>query len=89
MEATFKQVRRIGLIVTGIVLLAVGLVMLVLPGPGALCIVAGLTLLAREFMWAQRALGQVKAVVRYGAELLARGVRLLPRLKLSSLFVDR
>lgn len=42
-------------------LLAAGVVMLVLPGPGWLTIVAGLALLARDFEWARTALDHVKS----------------------------
>lgn len=38
----------------GFILIALGTVMLVTPGPGWLAIAAGLTLLAREYEWARR-----------------------------------
>jgi uncharacterized protein (TIGR02611 family) len=41
--------RRIGVTVAGVVLILVGIVLLVLPGPGMLLIAAGLGLLATEF----------------------------------------
>lgn len=63
MEATIKSVRKIGMTVAGSSLLALGVVMLVLPGPGVLFIIAGLTILAKEFRWAQAALGRVTHVV--------------------------
>jgi uncharacterized protein (TIGR02611 family) len=46
--------------VAGMALVALGLAMLVLPGPGLLTMVAGLTLLAREFRWADQALQGLK-----------------------------
>jgi chromate transport protein ChrA len=60
METTVKSVRKIGMALAGAALLIVGLVMLVLPGPGIPAILGGLTLLAKEFRWAQRLLGRVK-----------------------------
>jgi thiol:disulfide interchange protein len=46
--------------VTGFVLLAAGVAMLALPGPGLLAMVAGLGMLAGEFHWARRLLDRVK-----------------------------
>jgi uncharacterized protein (TIGR02611 family) len=46
----------------GFGLLAAGVTMLVLPGPGWLTIVAGLAILAREFEWARRLLNRLKAI---------------------------
>lgn len=40
--------------VAGFVLLAVGVVLLVLPGPGLLLVLGGLVLLSNEFEWAHR-----------------------------------
>jgi hypothetical protein len=60
MEATIKSVRRIGMTLAGLSLLALGVVMLVLPGPGVLFIIAGLTVLAKQFRWAEAALIRVK-----------------------------
>jgi uncharacterized protein (TIGR02611 family) len=52
--------RRIAVTVAGFVLILGGLAMLVLPGPGILVIVAGLAILATEYVWAQRALNYAK-----------------------------
>jgi uncharacterized protein (TIGR02611 family) len=52
-----RVIRSVG----GFVLLAVGVALLVLPGPGWLLIAAGLALLAPEFTWARWALDKVKA----------------------------
>jgi uncharacterized protein (TIGR02611 family) len=51
---------RIVTIVAGFALLAAGIAMLVLPGPGLLAIFAGLAILAREFHWARRLLDRLK-----------------------------
>ena len=46
--------RRIGVAIAGLVLILVGIVLLVLPGPGLLLIAAGLGLLATEFPFVRR-----------------------------------
>lgn len=48
--------RRMAVSVAGFALVAVGIALLVLPGPGLLLIVAGLAVLATEYVWAQRML---------------------------------
>jgi uncharacterized protein (TIGR02611 family) len=53
---------RLVRIVAGFGLLAAGVAMLALPGPGWLTIAAGLAILAREFEWARRLLNRVKAI---------------------------
>jgi uncharacterized protein (TIGR02611 family) len=55
-----KNGRRIAVSVAGFALVALGLVMLVLPGPGILVVIAGLAVLATEYVWAQRALNYAK-----------------------------
>ena len=52
--------KRIAVSVVGLVLVLLGLAMLVLPGPGLLLIVAGLAVLATEYVWAQRMLNYAK-----------------------------
>ena len=57
---TIEQVRRVFRIVAGFTLLAVGVVMLITPGPGWLVILLGLSLLAAEFIWARRLMDRMK-----------------------------
>jgi len=47
------MVKRFAVTIAGVALLAVGLAMMVLPGPGILLIVAGLAVLATEYVWAR------------------------------------
>lgn len=72
---TLQQAKRFLRIVMGFTLLAIGVVLLVGPGPGWLVILLGLGLLAAEFVWARRLLDRVK---QEGARLrnyvLSRGV---------------
>jgi uncharacterized protein (TIGR02611 family) len=51
---TMKKVKRILIAVAGVTVLAIGIVLLVLPGPAFLVIPAGLAILAIEFAWARR-----------------------------------
>ena len=51
-----RNSKRVGITIGGVVLLILGVVMLVLPGPGLLVIIAGLAVLATEYVWAQRLL---------------------------------
>ncbi|MGB9379220.1 PGPGW domain-containing protein [Candidatus Binatus sp.] len=58
---TLRQARRLIVLVVGMTLLLAGIVLLITPGPGLLVIVAGLSLLAAEFVWARRLLDKIKA----------------------------
>ena len=55
-----KSWKRIAVTTAGGVLVLAGLAFLVLPGPGLLLIIAGLAILATEYVWAQRALQYAK-----------------------------
>jgi uncharacterized protein (TIGR02611 family) len=59
-----RGAKRIGVLVVGLALLVVGIVMLVLPGPGVLVTMAGLALLATEYEWARRLLARVRQHAR-------------------------
>ena len=51
---------RLSVAALGFTVLAVGLVLLVTPGPGLFVIIAGLAILAHEFAWAAKALEKAK-----------------------------
>ncbi len=74
--------RRTGSEILGWTLVAVGIPMMPLPGPGTLVLVAGLALLAPHYTWAQRVLGplKVKAI-----EAARYGVATWPRIVASAL----
>ena len=55
---------RIGVTVLGLAIIAVGIVLLPLPGPGWLIIFAGLGLLATEYEWAARLLRYARDEVK-------------------------
>jgi uncharacterized protein (TIGR02611 family) len=62
-----RWARKGGITVAGLGMLAGGVVMLVLPGPGLAVIVLGLAVLATEYAWAARLL----AVARQRASRVA------------------
>ncbi|SFP25755.1 PGPGW domain-containing protein [Amycolatopsis rubida] len=63
-----KPVRRVLLSVVGGVLVIVGVVLLVLPGPGLLLVLAGLLVLASEFPALQRFVDPVRTRAMQAAE---------------------
>ena len=62
-KLTYKHARRIIVIVVGFSVLAVGLVLLVMPGPAFVVIPVGLAILATEFVWARKLLKRMKDTV--------------------------
>lgn len=64
MQDLTRGAKRIGVLVVGLALLVVGVVMLVLPGPGVLVTMGGLALLATEYEWARRLLARVRQHAR-------------------------
>lgn len=60
----WRQVRRVGAIALGVLLLIAGTVMLVIPGPGIAVIFGGLVLLSSEVPWARTLLRKLRAWVR-------------------------
>lgn len=49
--------------VIGLTVVAIGVLLLVLPGPGLLVIAGGISILALEFAWARRLMRRMKGVV--------------------------
>jgi uncharacterized protein (TIGR02611 family) len=68
----FRNGKRIGVTIVGGILLLVGLVMMVTPGPGILLIIAGLAVLGTEYVWAQRALNYAKEKAQLAKDRLQR-----------------
>ena len=57
------MIRHLKLVITtvvGFTVIAIGVAMLVLPGPGLVVIGLGLLILSAEFVWAKRALDRMK-----------------------------
>lgn len=65
-------VYRVLVAVLGVSVIALGVVLLPLPGPGWLVVFLGLGILATEFTWAERLLDFAKAKVRAWTRWLAR-----------------
>ena len=57
---SFQQAKRFLKILFGFTLLALGIVMIVTPGPGWITIMLALGVLAAEFVWARRLLDRLK-----------------------------
>lgn len=72
-------IRWLGVAVVGGGLIGVGVVFLVLPGPGIPLIVLGLVVLATEFAWAEATLRQVKRRGAQAGGFAKRAVRTVRR----------
>lgn len=55
-----KQIKRIVVAVIGFTILAIGILLIVFPGPAFIVIPIGLSILATEFVWAKKLLEKVK-----------------------------
>ncbi len=77
-----RWLRRTGIEVLGWLLVLVGAVALVLPGPGLLTLTAGLVVLSLRYSWAKRLLVPIK---KQAVLLARRGVQTWPRIALSAL----
>ena len=72
MTGGLQQARRLIKIVVGFTLLAIGVAMLVLPGPGIVTIMLALAILGAEFVWARRLLDRMKAAARDAVDKVRR-----------------
>jgi uncharacterized protein (TIGR02611 family) len=64
--------RRLLILLVGGGVLIVGVLLLVLPGPGILVIVVGLAILATEFAWAEGLLGQARRRLEHLAQKIRK-----------------
>jgi uncharacterized protein (TIGR02611 family) len=71
MAGSWKMLRRLTITVVGLLVLLLGAVMIVAPGPGFLVIALGLLILSVEYEWARRRLDTVKARARTLADQAA------------------
>lgn len=55
-----RRLRQLVVTIVGLALLAVGAALMVLPGPGTLLVVAGLAVLASEYVWARTLLRRAR-----------------------------
>ena len=70
-----RWARKGGITVAGIGIMAAGVVMLVLPGPGLAVILLGLAVLASEYDWAARLLATLRQRATRMASPLTRRLR--------------
>lgn len=59
----YRHVRRLVVLLVGSTVVAVGVIMLVTPGPAVVVIPLGLGILSTEFIWARRLLKRVKDMI--------------------------
>ena len=71
MKGLVRLLRRIAVTVVGTVILVVGVVLLVAPGPGLLVIVLALIVFGVEYEWARRRVAAVRARARSAADKAA------------------
>jgi uncharacterized protein (TIGR02611 family) len=64
MLKSVKQGKRLIVAMIGFTVLAVGIAMIVLPGPAILVIPLGLSILATEFVWAKKFLEKVRSKLK-------------------------
>jgi hypothetical protein len=85
MPGTFRSMlrrfRHTGAMVLGWILLVGGVILVPLPGPGMLALVAGIALLAPHYVWARRILDPMKVRAVLGAK---RGVATPLRIAMST-----
>jgi uncharacterized protein (TIGR02611 family) len=67
--------KRAGIFVVGWVIVLAGIAMLVLPGPGLLVIIAGLSVLGIEFAWAAKLRDQAKDKAKAATEKAKSAMR--------------
>jgi len=71
----YKSARRAVVFVIGSTLVLLGVIMFVTPGPGAAGVLAGLAVLATEFVWARWLLRKVKKQLRNAASAVSSKLR--------------
>ena len=64
--------KRVAVTIAGFVVVLAGAAMLVLPGPGIVVIIAGLAILATEYVWAQRLLKIAKEKANQAKDAILR-----------------
>jgi uncharacterized protein (TIGR02611 family) len=67
-----RNSKRVAITIAGFAVILAGAAMLVLPGPGILVIIAGLAILATEYVWAQRLLKVAKEKANQAKDVILR-----------------
>jgi len=65
-KVVLTTLRKLIVAIIGGTVLAIGIALIVLPGPAFIVIPIGLAILATEFAWARSAINRAKAVVGKG-----------------------
>lgn len=65
--------RRVGVSIGGVLVVGLGIVLMPLPGPGLVIVVAGLAVLATEYAWARRLLEQAQTRAKDASAASVRG----------------
>ena len=69
-----RSTKRVVVFVVGVALFVLGIVLIPLPGPFSIpLMIAGLAVLATEYVWAEKALDTVKDRARRASEAAKRG----------------
>ena len=68
---TQRTLKRIAIGVIGFIVVVAGILLIPLPGPGLLVVIAGLSILALEFAWAKRWLDWTKEYARRAKEKMS------------------
>ena len=70
----FRSTKRVVVFVVGVSLVALGIALIPLPGPFSIpLMIAGLAVLATEYVWAEKALDTVKDRAKRASEAAKRG----------------
>lgn len=64
MKQVIRAARKAGVTIAGFTIIIVGVILLILPGPGILVILLGLAVLSLEFEWAERHMQLIKSKSR-------------------------
>ena len=81
-SAVTSWFQRVGVEILGWTLIPLGIILMPLPGPGLLIVAAGVALLSRRYVWAQRARGFVE---QRAIDAAKYGVATVPRIVMSTL----
>ncbi len=68
----YRHAKRLVKVVVGFTLLAIGIALIVLPGPAFIVIPLALAILAGEFVWARKLLKRVKAEIQRCMDLIKK-----------------
>lgn len=75
LDFIFLSTKRVVIFVVGVALFLLGIALIPLPGPFSLpLMVAGLAVLATEYVWAERALDTVKDKTKQAADMAKRTI---------------